>query len=466
MTGPAYSGPSTNINAQEAINFFHSIDRSGGKAVLSLIGRFGLDLFSHIGAAEIRATINVGDLAYVVAGNTFYSVDNTGTATVRGTLNTAMGRVGIASNGYDVTMVDSTNGYRYLISTATFTQIVAAGFPNGATDISFVNQFYVVDNPALGTMQTSAINNGLNWAALDFAVPESDPDGLVRCMSIHGTIWALGESTTEPWYYAALPYGMPFLPNRSGVIDMGIAARWSAVKADNTLYWLAQNKEGIYGIVKLGGYNVDKVSTPAIDHAIRGYATILDCTAFAFTEKGHTFIVFTFPTANKSWVYDSATQLWAEWQSYGIGAFRCGFYMYFNNRQILGDRTTGRLYSVNWDTYTDNGDIIESARTCQHLSKNGGDIEINSLIIDIEAGVGTLSGQGSDPKIMLDWSKDGGHTWSNRFDRSMGTRGKYATRVKWDRLGTAVNWTLRVKITDPVKRVIIGAYAEIAEGVD
>jgi len=141
--------------------------------------------------------------------------------------------------------------------------------------------------------------------------------------------------------------------------------------------------------------------------------------------------------------------------------------MYFLNKNILGDRTTGKLYSVNWSTYTDNGDMIEGIRTVQHISKNNTPVEFNSLNLFMETGTTPLlEGNGSDPKVMLKWSKDRGHTWSNRYERSMGKNGQYGKTIKWDRLGTAETWTLQFKITDPVPRVIIGASAEIGEGID
>ena len=89
----------------------------------------------RIGWLLIGLVFSVGNLAYVVAGDTFYSVDNSGIVTSRGTLNTTTGRCGIASNSVDVVIVDGTNGYTYTIASTTFAQIVSAGFPNGATDV-------------------------------------------------------------------------------------------------------------------------------------------------------------------------------------------------------------------------------------------------------------------------------------------------------------------------------------------
>ena len=69
FNGPAYKGPSNNINAQECVNFIHNIDQQGGKGILSLIGRFGLDAYHTIGSEPIRGGGVVNNIIYFAAGN-------------------------------------------------------------------------------------------------------------------------------------------------------------------------------------------------------------------------------------------------------------------------------------------------------------------------------------------------------------------------------------------------------------
>jgi hypothetical protein len=75
--------------------------------------------------------------------------------------------------------------------------------------------------------------------------------------------------------------------------------------------------------------------------------------------------------------------------------------------------------------------------------------------------VGTMPvTQGADPQIMLRWSDDGGHTWSNEHWSSMGKIGQYYRRVFWRRLGMTLKLRDRVyeiSGTDPVKIDIMGA---------
>ena len=65
-----------------------------------------------------------------------------------------------------------------------------------------------------------------------------------------------------------------------------------------------------------------------------------------------------------------------------------------------------------------------------------------------------------DPQVMLRWSDDGGHTWSNEHWRSMGLTGQWGRRVIWRRLGMTLKLRDRVyevSSTDPIKIAIMGA---------
>jgi hypothetical protein len=69
--------------------------------------------------------------------------------------------------------------------------------------------------------------------------------------------------------------------------------------------------------------------------------------------------------------------------------------------------------------------------------------------------------QGHDPLASLEWSNDGGHTWSNAYTTAIGEIGEYGWRAVWNKLGAGRSRIFRVTISDPVKVAIHGAYAEL-----
>jgi hypothetical protein len=77
----------------------------------------------------------------------------------------------------------------------------------------------------------------------------------------------------------------------------------------------------------------------------------------------------------------------------------------------------------------------------------------------METGVGDAA-TGFAPACALSWSDDGGHRWSGEYAASMGAAGRYKTRAVWRRLGSFRDRIFRIAISDPVKRVIIGASIE------
>jgi hypothetical protein len=71
----------------------------------------------------------------------------------------------------------------------------------------------------------------------------------------------------------------------------------------------------------------------------------------------------------------------------------------------------------------------------------------------------------TSPKVMLRWSDDGGHTWSNEHWTSIGRVGEYGHRAFWRRLGMTLKLRDRVyeiSGTDPVKIAIMGAELNIS----
>jgi hypothetical protein len=103
--------------------------------------------------------------------------------------------------------------------------------------------------------------------------------------------------------------------------------------------------------------------------------------------------------------------------------------------------------------------------------ESAAEIGINDqLSITLDDGTVYLTGVKSildiaEPKIYLDYSKDGGHSFSlPQLPRSLGNGAAFNTRIRWLRLGQAREWYFRITITDPVPRVIIAAYADLYPG--
>jgi len=83
-----------------------------------------------------------------------------------------------------------------------------------------------------------------------------------------------------------------------------------------------------------------------------------------------------------------------------------------------------------------------------------------ALQVVFEAGTGLITGQGSAANVMMQYSDDGGKTWSNEAWRSIGAIGRYKHRSIWRRLGKFRSRIFRWVVSDPIKVVVLAAYGE------
>jgi hypothetical protein len=65
----------------------------------------------------------------------------------------------------------------------------------------------------------------------------------------------------------------------------------------------------------LNGVVPTPISDTDIEAVINSFNVVNDCIAYAFDQAGHQMLVLTFPTANRTLLYDGTTQIWSEFQS-------------------------------------------------------------------------------------------------------------------------------------------------------
>jgi hypothetical protein len=86
---------------------------------------------------------------------------------------------------------------------------------------------------------------------------------------------------------------------------------------------------------------------------------------------------------------------------------------------------------------------------------------MDSLDIYLEAGIGKITGQGSDPQIMLRYSDDGGRTWSSERWANIGRIGEFNRRVRFHTLGMFYQRMFQITVSDSIKPVLIDAFASV-----
>jgi Phage stabilisation protein len=453
LLGLGLQGRSPNVSAQRRLNLYLEIHAEGrDKTEISAHGTPGLQAFYDFGETPIRGMHGVGDYLYVVHRFSLYRVNNAAVAESMGTLSTSTGAVGFADNGTQVMITDGTKGYIYTIATGVLAEISHADYPDNATSVTFLDGYFIVDSPSNpGRFYVSALYDGTTWNALAYATAESNPDNLVRPMAERSLLVLFGDYSTEIWANTgALDF--PFSRMQGAAVEWGLAARASAVKFDDSLCWLARNRLGQVSVVRAAGLDIQRVSTPELDYLFSAYSAVSDATAFGFMLNGHPMYAISFPTASRSWLYDGKTGAWSEWQSYGLTRHRGATQTSFLNDIMIGDYSDGRVFKLKPDVLTDDGDTIVREIVSPHSF--GADDEtlfISEIRLDLETGVGTATGQGVDPQIMLSISRDGGSSFGTERWTDAGAIGNRRHRARWRRCGRARDMVLKLRISDPVE---------------
>lgn len=470
FVGPAYRARSMNLNAQRCVNFYLEAGGPNGRSGAALIGTPGLvrKLVLPNAPCEVRAAeVFKGEL-WVVGGSKLYSITPGWVATERGTLGTSDGFVSIQANSSQLMIVDGVSGYIWDNKESEFSQITDPEFPAGAKTVSYLDNYFIAETPDTEQFSISALGDGLNWNGADFTSAEGAPDNIVTHLTDHRQLWVLGDSTIQIFENTGNA-DFPLEASGTAFIEVGCAAAASAARFDNSVVWLGKDENGQGIVWRAANYNPTRMSDHGLEFAMQSYPRIDDARAFTYQQDGHTFYVLTFPTADATWHFDAATGTWAEraWLDTSSGKLhrhRANCHAAFNGQNIVGDWENGILYALDLNAFTDDGSTILSLRAAPTLANEQRYLFFSALQVDIEAGVGTPTGQGQMPKMMLRYSDDGGHTWSNRREATMGKIGQYGARAKWNRLGRGRNRVFEVSVTDPVKRVILGAFADVEKG--
>jgi hypothetical protein len=403
-----------------------------------------------------------------VGGTKLYKISSSWVATELGTLLTDTGAVSISDNGLHVVVVDGTYGYSWTIATNTFAQITSPNFL-GATQSSYLDGYLIFNKPSSQQFFFSDLYS-INFSALDIGTAEGSPDYIVGHVVNNQQLFLFGAKSTEVFYNSG-DANAPFARIQGAVIDVGCIAPFSIAKASGVIFFIGGDSTGSGIIYKMQGFQNQRISTPAIESVIRALTStqIAAATAYTYQQGGHIFYCLNLPGTNSTWVYDGATEFWHErayLNSWSLERHRAENHSLAFGTNVVGDYATGKIYALDPNTLTDNGTSICRVRAAPHFSQNLKLVRHNSFQLDMETGVGTDgTGQGNDPKVMMRWSDDGGHSWSNEQFADAGKIGKYKTRVKFRRLGSSRDRVYEIKITDPVKAVLIGAEIEVEEGL-
>lgn len=458
LAGPTYTNRSLPVTSQVTRNMLIEVNRESSEPI-SLSSFPGLKLFATPSVTgEGRGMGQYNGELYAVAGGNLEKIDALKNTTSIGSIPLG-GHCILEEDGINLIIATgTTKPYVYDGSTLTLTTNANLHASNSAT---FINRRIVYDGAGqqalFADLDDPTIVQGDN-----IALVETKPDDLIRVFAQDQQILMFGDKTIEPFYFTGSG-SPPYRRIDNATKEIGLAAIHSVAANDDFVYFLGSDRR----VYRIAGLTLQSISNPAIGQKIAKYTSVADAKGMCFTLDSQRYYLITFKTGNETWLFSEDAGSWIN-LSHGSNhdEYLASAYLYIYDKHLIQDRRNGKIYELDFDTYTHNGDIIYWQRdtakvTAKNVGAAGRKLIFNRLRLFVETGTSLITGQGSNASVMMQWSDDGGRSWSSERWASIGELGEYGTELFWDDLGEHSSLMFRFRMTDPVRWVLISAEVDV-----
>lgn len=392
-----------------------------------------------------RGAIVSGDYIYAVFETGVYKIANTGVRTQIGAIS-GTGPVSMALNANGQIGVVTRLGRYYIIENDAIDVINTADIGQ-FNSICWIGGYFVL-TLANGQFFNTGLNDGASINGLDFATAEGSPDGLLGGFAHGSELWLFGLETIEVWAVTGASPGSPFTRQSSSWINKGCLSFFSVVQADNTLFWIGNDRM----VYRNANYTPMRVSHEGVERAIAAAADPSTIRGGTYTIDGHAFYVISCPEF--TWVYDIKEGRWHERRSRNLNRWKADVFINAFGKWLVGTVDDGNLYEIDMDTTLEGSDLMVTTMRSLPMGSSPDRAVIFTAEIDWVTGRALLSGTvpQTDPFCELRHSDDGGATWSMPRQMSLGEQGQYAKRCRANRLGrTGPKWgrVWEVTCSDP-----------------
>lgn len=394
LVGPSYTSQSVNADCQKTLNWYVERDESGlGKSEMTLYPTPGKKLFASLpGEKQVLGNYEFNGRVFA-AGNSLFEVFYGGNTINRGTLLSANGQpVTFAANQANQLLIAAGgNLFIFALDTNLLTAVDMTQLQGPVDQVGFSDGYFVALIRNSNEFQLSNILDGTTWDGTMVSKVEVFPENIVSMIVSFRELWFLGNRHTTA--YEDTGDIFPYAPIPSAYMEQGCGAQFATVNMDNSGFWIGADSRGTAMAWRANGYTPARISTHAIEFAWSQYPRIDDAIAYAYQDQGHTFWVIYFPSANATWVYDAATNMWHErafWDP-STGRFtadrsRCHCFAF--GKHLVGDWATGNIYDMSINYLTDFGNPIRRIRRAPHISEEDQWIKHHSLQLAMESGLG------------------------------------------------------------------------------
>ncbi len=272
---------------------------------------------------------------------------------------------------------------------------------------------------------------------LDFLSAESNADANVMGAKRGRDLMIMGKKTTQ-FYQDNGAADFPFSP--VATIDVGCYAAGSVANihrlrpgtaATDTVIWAATDAQGAFSsVVILEGYNAVPISTDELNLKIQAEPDPSSIRSMAWTEDGHAFYCISGSSFSMTW--DTSTERWHSRRSYTLPRWRMGTHAHMGRSVLFGDYATNKVYRSSRDLLTENGEPIIFTIITPLIHAYPKPFKIHKVFLDVLTGVGQVAGgtHNQQPRLMLDYTRDGGNSWGAQRMPLLGAAAQRQVRIK------------------------------------
>lgn len=395
----------------------------------------GLTVFaSAVSDIACRGAILSGDFVYAVFETGVYKINSTGIRTSIGAIS-GTGPVSMALNANGQIGVVTRLGRYYIIEHDTIDAINTADIGR-FNSICWIGGYFVLTLPD-GRFFNTGLNDGGSIGGRDYATAEGSPDGLLGGYAHGSELWLFGIETIEVWANSGASPGSPFTRQSSSWINKGCLSYHSVVQADNTLYWVGNDRI----VYRNANYTPMRVSHEGVERDIKRAADPSSIRGGMYTIDGHAFYVISCPEF--TWALDIKEGRWHERKSKALNRWKADVFINAFGKWLVGTVDDGNLYEIDMETTLEGSDLMVTVMRSWPMGAWPDRAIVHTAEIDFVTGRAGLNGTvpQTKPFVELKYSDDGGATWSMPRQLSLGEQGQFARRCRTNRLGrTGAKW--------------------------
>ena len=467
-------------NFQRCINLYPEVNAKDSPTPITFYQRPGMKPLVA-GNGEVRgfywcdclqqAFVAIGAVVYLLVFEAAPGGGPAASLTPIGSLASSTGPVSFQDNRITLLIADGTagGGWTYDVSGGGAGWAVyndPTGSYQGTHKFVYLDTFILWACLGRGNTFYSTLSNETTVDPTYVATLSGQPDNLVTIEVNHRYLFLFGTYNTEIWFDAANP-AFPFAEVTGLFIPHGCWAVQSVASMDLSIYWLSQNHQGQRQVLRCTNFSTTKISDHALDWALaNAEGDCSDARGFTFSFLGHLFYLLTLPSEGQTWVFDEATQHWHQWMGTTAGGNCQAHTVAYVGGLLLAGDTTGTVFLLDKNTYTDNNQALPFVRGLPHLVSlegpngpmacEGRRVTINRLRVDISAGGALIQGQ----DLIIRYSSDRGYTWGSDVLVPAGNPGAYATRPQLSQIGMSHDFVFELEWTFAGEVAVNGFWVE------